>query len=44
MVMGLVCIHNIDGVNDDGVCAHSSWSQENVFSGVGFVWPLVWEE
>ena len=37
-------VHNIDGVNNDGVCTHSLWSGENVLGGVGFVWPLVWEE
>ena len=42
MMMGLVCTHNINGVDDDGVWAHRSG--EYVSGGVMFIWPLVWEE
>jgi hypothetical protein len=33
MMMGLVCTHNIDGVDDDGVWAHNLWSGEYVLGG-----------
>jgi hypothetical protein len=42
IMMGLVCTHNINGVDDDGVWAHRSG--EYVSGGVMFIWPLVWEE
>ncbi len=37
-------MHNFDGGDADGVWARNVWSGDNVLGGLGFVWPLVWEE